>query len=291
MKNIKSIICKCAVGVRFIAPLIVPLLITFSACTEKMDIDLDGVPPKVVIYGSISTDTTQYRISVMRSSDYFSNSAPEGISGAMVTISDGENVFVLTENPTEKGVYQTTPNVFGVEGKTYMLTVIAEFNGKTTEYTATSFLPYSVQVDSVVLQQHSSDFPNTTTVDASLYGNLPNSENVYLNILPYNSDNIPLNDKLTAYSIFTEIQQLNPLKIALRNEEIQSIAYLQICTITKEYADYVLAVQQELRWSIPIFSGPPANVPSNISDGAVGFFTAYSKRSRKSINNFNNNVK
>ncbi|MDR0541856.1 MAG: DUF4249 domain-containing protein [Dysgonamonadaceae bacterium] len=251
------------------------VVLMFASCTERMDIDLDGVPPQLVIYGSISTDATQHRISVMRSSDYFSNATPESISGATVTISDGGNVFVLTESPTEKGVYQTAPDVFGVEGKTYILTVVAAFNGETKEYTAASFLPYSVQVDSVLLQQHSNDLPNTTAVDALLYGTLPNSENICLNVLPFGNDNLPLNDKLTAYSIISDIQQFNPLKLTLRNVEKQSIANLQIQTITKEYADYVLAVQQELRWSIPIFSSPPANVPANISGGAVGFFTAY----------------
>jgi hypothetical protein len=61
---------------------------------------------------------------------------------------------------------------------------------------------------------------------------------------------------------------------------------VQVCSITKEYADYVQDVQSELRGSIPIFSGPPANVRTNIRAGigvarndytVCGFFTAYSK--------------
>jgi hypothetical protein len=279
MKNIKSII--------------VLLIIVFSACTERMDIDVNDAPPQLAIYGSITTDAAQHIVTIRRSSNYFSNAAPEGISGAMVTISDGENVFVLSENSAEKGVYQTAPDVFGVEGKTYTLTVVAAFNGETAEYAATSFLPYSVQVDSVAFQP-SEVSANSTNV--LLYGKFHEKGNNYLNIIAYKNNNIPLNDKLADFNIIssenTDSREINGANcMRIRTEQYEDRAYIergdlvtiQVCSITKDYADYVLNAQKELQGSIPIFSGPPANVQTNISGGAVGFFTAYSKSSGKVV--------
>ncbi len=57
---------------------------------------------------------------------------------------------------------------------------------------------------------------------------------------------------------------------------------LTIKTITKEYHTFLGDAQQEVSGKIPIFSGPPANVKTNIvqttgeSVPIVGFFAAYS---------------
>ncbi|HPM92458.1 MAG TPA: hypothetical protein PKZ74_06565, partial [Bacteroidales bacterium] len=50
----------------------------------------------------------------------------------------------------------------------------------------------------------------------------------------------------------------------------------QGCNITEEFYDFVMTLQSETGFQTPLFSGPPANVKSNLSNGAVGFFTAYS---------------
>jgi hypothetical protein len=47
-------------------------------------------------------------------------------------------------------------------------------------------------------------------------------------------------------------------------------------SITEEYANFIWTLQEEVGFSTPLFSGPPANVKSNINNGAVGFFAAYS---------------
>jgi len=46
--------------------------------------------------------------------------------------------------------------------------------------------------------------------------------------------------------------------------------------INREYNDFLSDAQIELQGSNPLFSGPPANVKGNISNGAFGFFSAYS---------------
>jgi hypothetical protein len=61
-----------------------------------------------------------------------------------------------------------------------------------------------------------------------------------------------------------------------------------VSSITKEYAEYVLNAQKELQGTMPIFSGPPANVKSNIKavsgeSEVCGFFTAYSKQSSSRV--------
>ena len=44
--------------------------------------------------------------------------------------------------------------------------------------------------------------------------------------------------------------------------------------ISKEQYEHNTALMLETDWGGGPFSGPPANVPSNISNGALGFFSA-----------------
>ena len=51
---------------------------------------------------------------------------------------------------------------------------------------------------------------------------------------------------------------------------------VELNNMGKEYFGFLQEAQAELRGSNPLFSGPPANVKGNISNGAIGFFAAYS---------------
>jgi hypothetical protein len=46
-------------------------------------------------------------------------------------------------------------------------------------------------------------------------------------------------------------------------------------SITKEYYDFIIELQTEIGYKDPLFSGPPANVSTNLTNGAVGYFSAY----------------
>ena len=49
----------------------------------------------------------------------------------------------------------------------------------------------------------------------------------------------------------------------------------QACSVTEGYANFIWEVQDEVSFNTPLFSGPPANVFGNLSNGAVGYFTTY----------------
>jgi len=51
---------------------------------------------------------------------------------------------------------------------------------------------------------------------------------------------------------------------------------LQIAGITRDYFNFLTEVQTSSGFNNPLFGGPPANISSNISNGAIGFFSAYS---------------
>ncbi len=72
-------------------------LILFS-CTERIDIHTDSQEfARLVVEGSISTDTTAHMVKLTTTADYFDDRPPRPVSGAQVTIVSETDSFLLSE--------------------------------------------------------------------------------------------------------------------------------------------------------------------------------------------------
>jgi hypothetical protein len=273
------------------------MMIAFASCTERIDIKTDDAPPRLVIYGYITTDTMKHSIRITRSAGYFTTESPEGISHAMVTISDNDGkVIPLAENDTVPGLYQTAADVYGEEGKTYTLDVALDFDGNHVpeHYQSSAYLTYINHIDSIDLK------PSTifkSRVEVLLYAQDLPEENFYSIFVAINDSVV--NSTINRFFIMDDVlfngQYMPGVPCYYLNQnpdhegrtgEILRIGdkvTLNINAISKEYAIYIGQVQSQIRGSNPIFGGPPANVGTNIRciDGDIpvsGFFTAFPSR-------------
>ena len=292
IKNQKSIIKN---YLRFVV-----LILFVASCTERIDIKTDAAPPQLVIYGFISSDTMQHSIRITRSAGYFTSDRPEGVSHAMVTISDNDGKIIpLAENDTIPGLYQTAADVYGEEGKTYTLDVQLDFDGDQVaeRYQSSAYLTYINYIDSVGLQA-STIFKNM--VEVLLYAQDMPEENFYSIFISINDSivNPTINNFFVMDDAFINGQYIDGVACYYLNQdpdadeeylgEILSVGdkvTLNINAIPKEYATFISNVRSEIRGSMPIFSGPPANVKTNIRcihpQGEIpvlGFFTAFPSR-------------
>jgi hypothetical protein len=140
---------------------IVSLYLFFSACTERMTVDLDSSYPRLVVYGEITNTRKVHSIKLTRSVAYFSNSPAQAVSGANVSIFYDNNEFVLHENVNLPGVYQTNSSFAGISGKTYRLeikNVDINEDGQMESYSASSYLPPVTRIDSIKLSYISNSF-------------------------------------------------------------------------------------------------------------------------------------
>jgi len=271
----------------------------FYACTERVDIHTEDSSPRLVIYGYITTDTTQHAIQISRSTGYFVSTQPQGISQASVSISYDDSVIDLNESPEEPGLYLTSPDIYGIEGKTYTLHVSLDFNGdgKKEEYEAASYLPFSATLDSAAVTP-SPVMDNFLQV--LIWGRLPEesshnfSFHLFRNGVVMNDslhgfqivqDDYLATKKITAYPIFQLNQERDRNKLSPGDT-----LTVQVESITDEYATFLNNAFSEWLGSPPLFGGPPANVETNIrcisSDAKPeisGFFAAYSKNRTTTI--------
>ena len=129
------------------------LSILIVSCTEKIDIQLDDSYSRLVVDGSITTDTMSHSVVLTSTSSYFYNQPAPPVTGALVSISDGTQNFNLSE--TSPGIYRTSPDVFGIPGKVYSLNIkLANAIGGYSDYTASSTLNPVTPMDSVTLKFH-----------------------------------------------------------------------------------------------------------------------------------------
>jgi hypothetical protein len=58
---------------------------------------------------------------------------------------------------------------------------------------------------------------------------------------------------------------------------------LQVISIEKGYYDFINECSREKNGENPFFGGPPSNITTNISNGAVGYFSGYAIQELESV--------
>lgn len=266
----------------------------FSSCTEPIELELGNSYARLIVFGEISTDTTVHSVRLTRSAEYFYNKPPEVVSGAEIVISDGETQTILIENDDSPGTYETSPMFYGLPGKKYTLTidlVDIDKDGTMESYQANSVLPYLGSLDSIQLNY--ANYPFFKGSEILLYAQDPvESVDYYLFKLRKNgilqTDSIPefiaQNDLLFNgnYTNGISVQYLDDSKPGEKVSAGDTIVF-EMYGIPKDYFNFIIEAQTELRGSNPMFSGPPANVSTNLSNDALGFFAAVNIKRAKVI--------
>jgi hypothetical protein len=262
------------------------LLSVLSQCTERIEVEVDSSFTRLAVEGYISTDTTQHKVRLTRSGDYFYNQPAQSVSDATVSISNGDSVVMLSESNEYPGLYLTDPDYYGLAGKTYTLSITGvdiDEDGVSEEYSASSELRPVNPIDSIQLEKLNG--PDFTIYQVLLYALDPPVKNFYAFKVYRNGylitdslheirvqDDVFFNGNYTFGIPVQFLNQSEKDEIILPSDTIT----LEINGITDKYYNFILEAQSEIFYQTPLFSGPPANISSNISNGALGFFTAYS---------------
>lgn len=254
------------------------LAIGLYSCTEKIDIQLDEASAKLAVESYIYAEQDSGFVKLTQTAGYFSNQPAERISKAAVSIEVNNRLYVLSESQNDKGYYLTPPD-FDVELTDSLFLAIdlqQEIAGK-THFEASTYVPFiSDQIDSItVIYREDFDF-----WIVQLYAYDPPGPNYYMfNVLKNDtlitdsiSETFVVDDRLVddmyingVYTNFLPGYQLHA------NDTVTLVT----SSITKEYYNYIIELQIEIGYKDPLFSGPPANVSSNLTNGAVGYFSAY----------------
>ena len=264
-----------------------------TSCTEKINLKLDSTYTRLVVDGHIKSDTMAYSINLTKTSDYFSNIPSPRMVNASVSLTDGTNTFPLTETVLgQSGIYNTDSKFAGNIGKNYTLHItLPEVIAGTTEYTASSQLIGVTKLDSIK-SVFRTDIGKEGVWQVKIYAQDPPGRKNYYMLNLYRN-NILWSDTITKVSLtdnqFFAGNYIDGVDVFFINNAHKwetlypgDTIMVELSAITKEYYDFINQVKQA-GFSIPFFTGPPANVQGNVSNEGVGFFAAYSSSFAKTV--------
>jgi len=195
---------------------------------------------------------------------------------------DAGNNYPMTE--VEPGKYATSPLFAAIPGRTYTLLIelAEEINGHKT-YMSSSEVNTIYPIDSIGLV-FQPDWGEKGFYEVTCYYQDPPTKDFYMFNIFKNGELLTdtIRNRFVSDDAFYNGNYTNGIGVGYLDQSYErevlhagDIITFQGCNITEEYFNFVVTLQTETGFQTPLFSGPPANVKSNISNGAVGFFTAY----------------
>jgi hypothetical protein len=251
--------------------LLLTLLVFLASCNEEtIPWDLQTHRPDLlVVEGVLTNERKAHEIKITRPvADPLED--PEPVQDAVVAIFDGTNARLLTQ--ASPGIYRTAPNFRAVYNRLYTLYILH----RGIEYTASSYL---VPV---------------RPLDQLSYRSVTGQENRYALELHETDD-------VSMVEIWLEWSHLPGFSQAPEGETRARIVYYTVKSIDvnkmfkpgkervifpagtkvvrRKYSmnpyqeEFIRTLMAETEWRGGLFDVQPGNVKTNLSDGAVGYFS------------------
>jgi len=248
------------------------LILLLNSCQKVIDVNLNSTAAEYVIVGKVTDQPGTCQVSITRSKNFSDDNQFPGISGAAVTI---ENNGVVTSLPeTDSGVY-SAGSLVGQPGETYILTI----HLGTSTFTAASTMPQPVGPDSIYVSPGRLTTKKYVTV---IYRDPPGIANYYHFIQYVNGKKEPSifvsDDEFTdGQTVKSQLDFNNDTNDPAR--DIKSGDSVRIDMICNDAAVYKYWYSLNDGATGTSQSASPANPVTNISGGALGYFTAQTVRS------------
>ncbi len=252
------------------------ICLTLVSCEKEIQIDLNSAEPKLVVEAYLSDQSDTATVILTRTVNFSDPSSYPAVTDATVIIKDSEgNAWNCTQSTP--GNYQNT-NLRGKIGQKYVLTITTA-DGQ--EYTAESTLPAPVTLDKIDFRELAFGPPGGGGNDSTSFALIPryfdpsDTQNNYRFIQTVNAER-DLSIQVRNDNIFDG--KVNEQPLFSVDVEIYSgdIVTLEMMCIDKGAYDYFFSLSQYLSSNGPNSAGVPANPVSNISNGALGYFSAFS---------------
>jgi hypothetical protein len=258
--------------------LIIAIIITScSSCEKIIDVSLNDATPQMVVVGNLRQGAGDFNVTVSKSGGFYATGNPAKVTGAKITLQKNNDVPVLLTH-AGNGEYKLN-GYAATASNNYTLRV--EESGKM--YTASSFLPPRVMLDSITYEFQ----PATVFVEEGylIYCELndpPGVKNYYRLILTVNDR---LRNNGTDLFVFNdELTDGRHIKIPLflSRFKAQDKVSIELVSIDEKVYKYfeTLATIVNVNGQQP---AAPANPLTNWSPEILGYFSATSSSAKTII--------
>jgi Domain of unknown function (DUF4249) len=249
------------------------MMLGLTSCEKVIEIKLADASKKYVIEGNISNQPGDCVVKITQSKSFSANNDFPGVSGATVTISDnGGAPVTLTE--TSQGNYETSV-LSGTTGHVYTLGV--DIGGQV--FNASSTMPVAVTLDSLYSENRIL-FGDSSKIINVVYKDPPAKGNAYHFFLYKN--NVQEKTVFVTNDDYTNGNTVTNELLFFNDDDNKKIKAGDTVKVIMECID---APVYQYWFSIDGATGEsnnatPANPVSNITGGALGYFSAHTTQNK-----------
>ncbi len=252
--------------------------IVFFSCEKTVLLDLNQNVPRIIIEGQVTNHPGYQYVRVTRSLGFYQTGEPPAAENASVIVTDNAgNEFEFIHNPRNyadsNGYYLPVQPFIGEVGKVYKLTVAVD--GEV--YEAEDNLPPVTAIDSVTYTRNTDEEEDPKDFgkfyELLLYAKEPQNSKDYYLFKFYRNDSLKVYDDTDIYYADDELlgENIDGLSSPIFYAP-EDVARIEMYSLTRNGYVFYNDLQLLLNNDGGMFSQPPANSRTNLSNGALGFF-------------------
>ena len=233
----------------------------------------DAIPVKVVVDAILTDEVKSQQVRLTYSVTQL-NQSPQPVVGASVIISNEDSIWNLTEQPANSGIYLTPAAFFVRRNNNYNLLI----SHNNTIYSAkATMLPGSFFPELRYSKNEKNDLYHVDWVanafssqDAAMW-----ELRIDWSVVPgfEHLDSIANHARMLFYTLPTlDVSEVFAPQMEAIWFPAGTVITERRYSITPEHAEFIRELLLETNWTGGLFNVAAANVTTNLSNGAIGFF-------------------
>ncbi|MBK8806888.1 MAG: DUF4249 family protein [Bacteroidales bacterium] len=251
--------------------LIILVLFVIASCEQVTTVEIDPDNTKKIAVECLLTSEYKFQTVKITRPFYEIGQLPEGVLDAQVIISDSRKKYIFAPDSDSSGLYVSEIRFAAILKEEYNLQIIL---GKDT-FAAQSSLIAVTPIGPVPLK------PSWRTDSLFMIDNafVSSEEAMWEVVIDWSGLDFENDGRDSVKLYYYTFNTIDVNQVFAPNKEIIEFpigAKLRVkkYALTSDHAKYYRAVLSEVEWSGGFFDVSPANIPTNISNDAVGYFGA-----------------
>jgi hypothetical protein len=240
------------------------------ACERQADWEYQEAPEILVVDALLTNELKIQEIKLSFLKDSMSQKS-KLVSGASVKVFENDEAFTFFE--ISPGYYKYLPKRFALINKNYRLRI--EYQGKVYFARCKAVPVEAINENEYAIEENESGWFEINQIADSYSFNTPSMHELYLDwsSTGLRDEKGKNSAKLIYYALPSlDIHQLfAPDKEKISFPEGTKITHKKY-SLTEEHAQFIRSLLTETEWKGGLFDPPSANIPTNLSEGAIGYF-------------------
>ncbi len=249
-----------------------------NSCEEKAEWNINNQNMDTIVVTGVLTNELRNQYVVITRLYIEPNEIPEPVTGAIVILKAGQDSTLLIETPELPGYYFTEAPLAAVINREYRIWIKDGekiYTAQTGMQPVTpANIPSFIKDSQTGLYRIAWNNSAYNPLETAMFEALINWEHL---VDPEITDTIK-NARMMHYTLKTIDVSYNIFPQSAETVWFPegSYAIVKKYSVTEEYGNYLRALLAETAWQGSLFEEARGNLPGNISNGGLGFFTACS---------------